>query len=483
MKRLEFAKTFALLLVLLASHSRHSAHSEIIDAEETDRFCYPESSRNSRRSCECSNGSASPWGNRALRIDCSYKEFRAGDLSLVLPLYIDTLDLSWNSVDAVPVLISDSLRQLNLRHNNVSQLVAGNFRNLTSLKELYLGWNSIGQLEAGSFERLPHLQVLDLAHNNLHSLPGKLFAPLLVLSTLDLSWNRRLNESGVDLYTGLGLNWKLATLRLDACGLSELRLPVNAPLRELSLRRNQLQRIPGQLPESLLRLDVSDNPLEELLPEDTANLTQVRQLFLEDMPLLQGVASRALAAADLLETLSFQNSRQLRHFDAEAFGAPVDSRSSHHHKALRSVSFRGTLLRTFNSTLAPLFAQLAELDLNGLPLQCDCELVWLKQLPVQTNGRCYKPSRIRGMLVTSARGDAFSCDSWPRWAYSLVVLSLIALSAAGIYLIVMGLRPHRGVTMRRKVGAGSPYARVTIEPNRQENPPLGAEWPVSLPTT
>jgi len=459
------ALTFALLLLLAI----HFNQAEIIDGEEeTDRFCYPENSKNSRRSCECSNVSASPWGMRALRIDCSYKDYKVKDLSLVLPLYIDSLDLSWNGLDSVPIFASDSLHQLNLRHNNISKVIAGNFKQLTSLKELYLGWNSIAQLEANSFEGLPHLQVLDLAHNNLHSLPSQLFAPLLVLGSLDISWNRRFNESGGDLYTGLGVNWKLATLRLDACSLTELHLPVSAPLKELSLRRNQLKRIPSQLPESLLRLDISDNLLEELLPQDTANLTQVRQLFVEDMSLLQSVVAQALASVDLLETLSFQNSRQLTHFDSQAFGviSPVSIKK----KALRSLSFRGTMLRSFNSTLAPLFNQLTELDLNGLPLQCDCELVWLKQLPYQTNGRCYRPNRIRGMLVTSARGDAFSCDTWPRWAYGLVVLSLIALSAVGIYLIVMGLRPHRGVTMRRKVGAGSPYARVTIEPNRQENP-------------
>ncbi|KAH8401476.1 hypothetical protein KR009_005746 [Drosophila setifemur] len=458
--------TFALLLLLVADFTR----SENIDAEETDRFCYPETARNTRRSCECSNVSASPWGMRAIRIDCSYKNYKASEVSELLPLYIDTLDLSWNALDSAPVFVSDSLHQLNLMHNNISHLVSGNFKQLSSLRELYLGWNSIGQVDAGAFDGLPHLQTLDLAHNNLHSLQGRLFAPLLVLSSLDLSWNRRFNETqtGVDLYTGLGVNLKLATLRLDACSLTELNLPVGAPLRELSLRRNQLQRVPSQLPPTLVRFDISDNLLEHLLPEDTVNLTQVRQLYVEDMPLLQSVAAHALINVELLETLSFQNSRKLNHLDGEAFGISTNPGSKP--GALRSLSFRGTMLRSFNSSLAPVFAQLTELDLNGLPLQCDCELLWLKQLQVQTNGRCYKPSRIRGMLVTAARSDAFSCDTWPRWAYGLVVLTLIALSAAGIYLIVMGLRPHRGVTMRRKVGAGSPYARVTIEPNRQENP-------------
>ncbi|XP_034653869.1 toll-like receptor 9 [Drosophila subobscura] len=459
------------LLLLLVALVSSSLAAENIAADEVDRFCYPDSKRDTRHSCECNNVSAAPWGMRALRIDCSYKEYRTADLSELLPLYIDTLDLSWNALDKAPGFSSDSLHQLNLMHNNISQLSGNNFARLASLRELYLSWNSISQVEAQTFAGLPHLQVLDLAHNNLRSLPGQLLAPLLVLTSLDLSWNRRLNETAQlqtgDLYRDLGINWKLNTLRLDACSLRQLRLPAGAPLKELSLRRNLFRRVPAQLPLALLQLDISDNLLERLLPEDTANLTQVRQLFVEDMSLLEGVAANALARLELLESLSFQNSRHMNHFDGDAFGALPKAGSSF--PTLRSLSFRGTILRSFNATLSPVFGQLTELDLNGLPLHCDCELVWLKRLPVETGGRCFKPSRIRGMLVTSARHEAFSCDTWPRWAYGLVVLTLIALCAVGIYLIVMGLRPHRGVTMRRKVGAGSPYARVTIEPNRQEN--------------
>ncbi|XP_022222713.1 leucine-rich repeat-containing protein 4 [Drosophila obscura] len=454
-------------LLLLVALVCGACGAENIDADEVDRFCYPDSKRDSRHSCECNNVSAAPWGMRALRIDCSYKEYRSADLSELLPLYIDTLDLAWNALDLAPVFSSDSLHQLNLMHNNISQLSGNNFAKLISLRELYLGWNSISLVEAQAFAGLPHLQVLDLSHNNLHSLPGQLFAPVLVLASLDLSWNRKLNGTAQlqhgDLYTDLGINWKLSTLRMDACSLQELRLPAGAPLKELSLRRNLFRRVPGQLPQTLLHFDISDNLLERLLPEDTANLTQVRQLFVEDMSLMQGVAAHALVPLQLLESISFQNSRHMNHFDGEAFGALPKIPS------LRTLSFRGTLLRSFNSSLSPVFAQLTELDLNGVPLNCDCELVWLKKLSIETGGRCLRPSRIRGMLVSSARREAFSCDTWPRWAYGLVVLTLIALCAVGIYLIVMGLRPHRGVTMRRKVGAGSPYARVTIEPNRQEN--------------
>lgn len=444
---------------------------EVIDAnqmeEEVDRFCYPAKHRNTRHSCECSNVSAAPWGMRALLIDCSYKDFKTEDLTELLPLYIDTLDLSFNGLNRAPVFNSDSLRQLNLMHNNISSILAQNFGQLVSLRELFLGWNSIQQLDAQSFAGLPHLQVLNLAHNNLHSLPAQIFAPLLILATLDLSWNRQLNHSiQQDIYSSLGINRKLQTLHLDACNLQELQLPKSAPLQELSVRRNLFQRVPSQLPIGLQRLDISENRLEQLQLEDTRNLAELQQLNVEDMPNLRGINAHALSSLRMVESISFQNSRSLNHLDGDAF---VTESGNLTLPPLHSLIFRGTLVRSFNASLSPVFAHLTDLDLNGVPLNCDCQLVWLKDLGIQTNGRCLRPARIRGMLITSVRRDEFSCEMWPRWIYSLIILALIALCAAGVYLIVMGLRPHRGVTMRRKVGAGSPYARVTIEPNRQEN--------------
>lgn len=462
------ANLIRLLLLLLLSV--HGIPAEIIDANdgEVDRFCYPTKHRNTRLSCECSNVSAAPWGMRALHIDCSYKDYLVEDLSEELPVYVDKLDLSWNKLNRVPAFGSDSLRLLNLMHNNISSITANNFARLVSLRELYLGWNSIQQLDPEAFASLPHLQVLNLAHNNLVTLPTQLFGSLLVLGTLELSWNRRLNLTmGKDLYASYGIQEKLDVLRLDACNLDALHLPKAATLRELSLRRNLFQRVPHDLPGELQQLDISENKLEHLLPDDTVNLTQVRQLYVEDMPQLQSIAAHSLSPLVQIKQISFQNSRRLNHLDAEAFGNPQSGNLTL--PPLRILNFRGTLLRTFNETLLPVFRELTELELNGVPLHCDCQLVWLKDLAIQTNGRCLRPARVRGMLVSSLRRDELRCDSWPRWAYGLIILCLIALCAAGVYLIVMGLRPHRGVTMRRKVGSGSPYARVTIEPNRQEN--------------
>lgn len=442
--------------------------SEAVEQKDVERFCYPELHKNTRKSCECIGESSSPWGLRVVNIDCSFKSFVLADFSEILPVYASRLDLSWNQLERVPILSSDSLTQLNLMHNNITVIAAQNFVKISNLQELFLNWNSIQIIEQSAFSELSHLQVLDLSHNNLHNLAAQIFASLQNLESLYLSWNRQLNQTEglqeVDFYQKFGVNNKLRSLKLNSCNLNNIVLPASVTLKELDLSGNLLTQMPPQLPENLQVLHVSENLFKSLLESDTKRLRHLSELYMEDMPRLSNIEENSLVPLESLEKASFQNSRNLASIHEFSFG-PNATRSA----KLKTLIFRGTALRGFNSTLSPVFYQLATLDLNGLPLHCDCNLVWLKELPLNTNGRCFQPSKLRGVSLAQANRADFSCELWPRWVFSLIVVALIALSSICIYFIVVGLRPNGGVILRRKIGAGSPYARVTIEPNRQEH--------------
>lgn len=444
--------------------------AEIIDEIEIGRFCYPEQHKSTRKSCQCSNEDSPPWGIRAINIDCSYKMLKTADFSEVLPLYVNILDLSWNSMDEVPALASDSLRLLNVMHNNITTLTNKKFVKVSNLRELYLGWNSIQSIELNTFDELAQLQVLDLSHNNVHTLGLQLLRSLIILETLDLSWNRQLNQTeGIqeqDFYRTFGVNTKLKTLRMKACNLRDLILPENVPLKRLDLRRNMLEKIPTNLPITLEILDISGNLFQNISPVITANLSSsLSELLVEDMPRLQSVEENAFETLTGLKKISFQNSRRLIKFSSKAFGSDVGR-----FPELRTLIFRGTSIGSFNVTLEPFFKQLTELDFNGVPIICDCELLWIKEMELETNGRCYNPSQLRGETLTNVNKSDFSCPNWPHWVGGLFIFGLILLCAVGICAVVMCLRPNRGgVILRHKVGSHSPYARVTIEPNRQEN--------------
>ncbi|XP_075167289.1 uncharacterized protein LOC142239391 [Haematobia irritans] len=467
------AKMAWAIMVLLMMQALVIASAESFDflgdnVDDIERFCYPENYKNTRQSCECSNESSPPWGLRVVNVDCSFKNLKTKDFSEMLPLYVDRLDLTWNTLERVPALASDTLRLLNLMHNNISMILSKNFINIGNLQELYLSWNSIQSIEANAFDGLGYLQVLDLSHNNLHQLAFQIFAPLKTLESLSMSWNRGLNQTEgiqeLDFYQTFGVNVKLRSLKLEACNLGNISLPQQVPLKELDLRRNLFTEVPGHLPSTLEKIDLSENLMVTFSENDTKHLKQIHELYMEDMPRLQTIEENSFVPLQSLEKISFQNSRGLSHIHGHAFGEN-STRPPH----LHTIVFRGTGLHTFNSTLSPVFFQLSSLDLQGVQLHCNCKLVWLKDLALETNGRCFKPSRLRGISLTSANSNDFSCERWPRWVYGIIILALIVLCSVGIYFIVMGLRPHGGVTMRRKVGAGSPYARVTIEPNRQEH--------------
>ncbi|XP_055918600.1 leucine-rich repeat neuronal protein 1 [Eupeodes corollae] len=443
----------------------------VIFAEEDvllERLCHP-TERRSRKTCECNNEIESPWGLPALKIDCSFKDLKSPNFpGEVLPLYSDSFDISWNKLEYVPSFESDSLKILNAMHNNISELVENNFKHLTALRELYVSWNAIQTISANAFDDLKYLQVLDLSHNNIKQIGFNVFSFLSSLEKLDVSWNRNLNSSnGVqkhDFYLQYGIPLKLDSLKLERCGLKDIILPEKAMLTLLSLRDNEIETIPSVLPLGLKELDISGNPLPNLLENHTNKLTNLENLFVEDMPSLTTVGINALAHLTKLRALSFQNCRHLSSFHEYAFGVEATNRS------LEVLSFRGSALRSFNETLLPVFQELKEIDLNGMPLRCDCDMVWIKQLKIDTHGRCISPSRLRGVKLTDVRSKDFSCDHWPRWVYGCLILITLIICAAGISLVVMGLRPRSNrVAMRRKVGSNSPYARVTIEPNRQDN--------------
>lgn len=433
-----------------------------------ETLCHPTEQR-SRKTCECTNDNESPWGLPALKIDCSFKDLKSSNFpGEVLPLYSNTFDISWNKLEYVPSFESDSLKVLNAMHNNISELVEKNFQHLTMLRELYVSWNAIQMISSNAFEDLKYLQILDLSHNNVKQIGFNVFSYLVSLNKLDFSWNRQFNNSNGlqkhDLYSQLGVTLQLETLKLERCGLKHIDLPENALLQSLNVRDNELESIPVSLPITLKELDFSGNPMAQLLEEHTKKLNALEILFFEDMPSMTSVEMNSLAHLTKVKALSFQNSRHLSSFHEYAFGTEPTNRS------LEVLSFRGTGIRSFNETLLQVFRQLKEIDLNGMPLRCDCDMVWLKELKIETNGRCITPSRLRGVKLTDVQRKDFSCDNWPKWVYGCLILFTLIVCAAGISLVVIGLRPRSNrVTMRKKIGSNSPYARVTIEPNRQDN--------------
>lgn len=131
------------------------------------------------------------------------------------------------------------------------------FSQYTSLKFLYLFENMILTVKPGTFEQLEQLEALDLSSNGLTRVPAEIFH-LPCLRKLYLADNELKNE-----------------------GFMQIKKPVTAPLAYLNIASTEIDRIPdlGILPE-LFHLNVSNNNLKLLTPEQFAPLCQIKYVDL-----------------------------------------------------------------------------------------------------------------------------------------------------------------------------------------------------------
>lgn len=423
--------------------------------------------------CDCTTINTSPWGLPALVIQChdmlfENKLFEAE----ILPYGTEKLDLSWNNFQHVPDLIGDELKILELSNNKIITIDDNNFDKIQFLRELDLSRNKIEAISINAFSELHLLQKLDLTRNKIKIINHNVFSPLPALTHLILSENNLKNafsENGGDLFLSLGVTTNLLILELNSCQLEKIDLLLGTGLEELYLTDNNFSK-PIDLAKGIEKLDLSGNPIKALTVNFLPHLFKLTHLYLRDMPNLGSVDEFSLFGLPKLIELNFEGSRNLTKFDEYAFGENAITNETE--SILEILNLRGTSLKSLNSTLLNVFQNIKVLNLAGNPILCDCDIEWVQDLSIQTGGQCLRPKSLRGTLITDVPKARFECKKWTHWFYSLMngllVFLLLILCGVAIWLIVVGIKPSRRTNLQ-KVGASSPYARITIEPNRAEN--------------
>lgn len=167
--------------------------------------------------------------------------------------------------------------------------------------------------------------------------------------------------------------------------------------------------------------------------------------------------------------MTFEASRNLSQIHPHAFGinAVEDENIDVNLKVL---SFRGCNLRTVDGSLQTIFNQLEEFHLEGNPLNCNCNMKWIKQLAIETNARCHKPEVFRDKLLsTEVPEKKMKCENlfMRKFINTMILMLLLVSISLAIWFFLSRLNPSRKNKFQ-KVGPDSPYKRVTIEPNRAE---------------
>ncbi|KAM4545255.1 relaxin receptor 2a isoform 2-T2 [Odontesthes bonariensis] len=178
-----------------------------------------------------------------------------------------------------------NLKRLFLSENLISSLTPGVFGDLNQLKWLMLDHNPLRSLSQDAFIGLDSLMYLSMVHTSLQQLPHPSFCQHMpALDWLDLEGNQ--------IQT---LNYSI----LKTCGKLEVLLlmdnriktvPENTfqslwKLAELNLSSNRIRELPKttfkNLAKSLLKLNISHNPLLHIYPSHFNHLTHLQSLALE----------------------------------------------------------------------------------------------------------------------------------------------------------------------------------------------------------
>ena len=180
----------------------------------------------------------------------------------------------------------DSLRELYLGHNSLTELPDGIFDNLTSLQRLYLGNNELSELPDGVFDSLTNLTELGLGNNSLGELPDGVFDGQSDLEELYLGENS-LSELPDGIFDNLT---SLQRLYLGNNELSELPDGVFdslTNLTELGLGNNSLSELSDGAFNKLADLEelyLPENSLDQLPLGVFEGLSNLQQLHLQDNP-------------------------------------------------------------------------------------------------------------------------------------------------------------------------------------------------------
>ncbi|GAB0098649.1 Leucine-rich repeat [Sergentomyia squamirostris] len=447
-----------------------------------DRNIVPLSQDNEADSfCDCHMAHSTPWGLPTVTIDCQGREIQDDDLpvNLTLPFATEDISLAWNNLTMPPTLATaEHLRILTLSHNTISNIDSSTpFIHLLNLRRLDLSFNQLATLSDDAFDGLKHLQHLDLSHNHLTTLPSNVFANLPRLNHLLLSANPLANFlSQENLFSYTGISKELKNLEVANCSLTKIHLDEEWTLSRLILRENLFSGVPD-IPATVQVLDFGGNFLKHIDQDTFPPLTILEELYLDNMIPLKTILENAFVSiSGKLRILSLEGCRNMTTLDTFAFGNGTILRDGEEEQVLplnlQMVNLRGCRLKRISPKFLERAENLTKVFLAGNPLICDCDCEWIHSLKHETGAQCSLPVILRGTRVSALEMEQFNCDTMRSSVYTilngLIVFALLCACGVAIYLIVMKMKPSRRHVVQ-KLALTSPYARVTIQPNRAEH--------------
>ena len=335
----------------------------------------------------------------------------------------NSLLLDQNLLVAVPSNLK-GIRSLSISDNHITRLVQNNLVNASYLQTLNLHGNKIRRIDVHAMVNLGLLK-LNLADNSLHSLPPGVFQGLPYLDEIILD-NNHLDH----LSQWCSSNCVITKIHILNNLLTEI--PPNVfqfypRLEWLLLDNNQIKKLSNDSFTglgNLLMLSIIKNQLTYIGDNYFAPLSSLIFLHLENNPIAT-ISPQMLHTGNLLSFLYLDNTR-LDGFPLELMkqlplltGLYYQGFPGEHLRNLSSLHLlvelginEAKLTKIYQCELETL-PMLKTLQLEGVPLQCDCDMAWLRDIAqafqFSDQWTCNSPANLKGRKFMNVSLAEFKC--------------------------------------------------------------------------
>lgn len=330
-----------------------------------------------------------------------------------------------------------NLTVLSLRGNFLLELSSKLFSALPKLQELDLGMNRISRIDSSTFTGLSSLRVLYLDDNQLRYVPTSSFTYLDSLAELHIGLNAFTSLSD-DAFKGLNKLYKLDLVGAGLVNISENAFRGLTGLRNLGLSDNRLGSVPTRQLGVMTRLEelsLGQNEFQVLEENAFKHLTNLRRLEVTGAPLLEKVEKGSLKDNLNLETLILSSNKRLFEIEEGALAGLPN---------LKILVLRDNAFTSFPKSLLA-WSELHKMDLSDNPINCNCGLLWLRDLLEQRNSTqvlCASPIHLKEKPLKVLTSDDLECSLGETRQQAIIVAGS-CIGAAVLALITFLLYRYR----------------------------------------
>ncbi|XP_055316823.1 protein artichoke [Sitodiplosis mosellana] len=317
---------------------------------------------------------------------------------------LEKFDASRNNImEIAPQTFTNSrhLHSLDLSHNALKQLPQS-LATLTELRDVDISFNRLTMLPSEIITAWRQIEILKASDNKLMELPKNTFTDLPKLEYLDLSSNElKIIDSGS--MKNLPELQELVLADNQLAELGERSFEDLPNLQALHLQNNFLRYISPKSfyhTNSIVYLNLSYNNFDNM---EHMGLTSVRDLEVLDLSgnKVRRIATNSLRNLDWLVELKMDDNHICK-----VQGEPFSSMPR-----LKVLTMRNNrMISVTEPTFRHLRGNLAVLDLDGNPLECSCNVLWLRAWYQETNSHPGPKCR-DGNLLTDMRVSKSDCDA------------------------------------------------------------------------